>query len=122
MAQIPINNGQSGLVVRTSLNDMFTELYSAIVLPLKQNGISANAQQIIPSDTFLQAIYISATAGTPTIRIGTTPNGTDICPDVQPGAFQSVIVQQYFSGGATLYLTLSGGTVNVRFDVIQDFY
>lgn len=122
MAQIPINNGQSGLVVRTALNSMFTELYSAVVLPLKLNGISGNTQQVIPVDTYLQALYMSATAGTPTIRIGTTPNGEEICPDVQPGAFQSVIVQQYFSAGVTLYITLSGGTVNIRFDVIQDFY
>lgn len=122
MAQIPINNGQSGLVVRTALNSMFGELYGAIVLPLKLNGISGNTQQIIPVDTYLQAIYMSATAGAPTIRIGTAPNGDDICPDVLPGAFQPVIVQQYFAAGATLYITMSGGTVNVRFDVIQDFY
>lgn len=122
MSQQIINNGESGLVVRNKLNSMFTEIYGALVLPLKLTGISANSQQIIPVDTFLQAIYISATAGTPTIRIGTAPNGQDICPDVQPGAFQSVLVQQYFSAGVTLYITLSGGTVNIRFDVIQDFY
>jgi hypothetical protein len=122
MALQIINNGESGLVVRNKLNSMFSELYSAIVLPLKINGATGNTQQIIPVDTYLQALYMSATAGTPTIRIGTTPNGEEICPDVQPGAFQSVIVQQYFSAGITLYITLSGGTVNIRFDVIQDFY
>jgi hypothetical protein len=122
MAQQTINNLEGGLSVRNKLNSMFAELYSAIVSPLKLNGISANAQQVIPVDTYLQALYISATSGTPTIRIGTTPNGEEVCPDVQPGAFQSVIVQQYFSAGVTLYITLSGGTVNIRFDVIQDFY
>lgn len=122
MAQQIINNGESGLVVRNKLNAMFSELYAAVVLPLKLNGITGNSQQIIPADTFLQAIYISATVGNPTIRIGTTPNGDEICPDVQPGSFQPVIIQQYYAAGVTLYLTLSGGTVNVRFDVIQDFY
>jgi hypothetical protein len=122
MAQIIIQNGQSGLVVRNALNAMYTELYGAIVLPLKLPGITGNTQQIIPVDTFLQAIYMTATAGTPTVRIGTTPNGTEISPDVQPGAFQSVIVQQYFASGTTLYITMSGGTLNFRFDVIADFY
>lgn len=122
MAQQIINNLEGGLSVRNKLNSMFGELYAAIVLPLKLNGITGNTQQIIPVDTFIQALYMSATSGTPTIRIGTTPNGEEICPDVQPGAFQSVVVQQYFSAGVTLYITLSGGTVNVRFDVIQDFY
>jgi hypothetical protein len=122
MAQQVINNGESGLVVRNKLNSMFAELYAAVVLPLKLTGITGNTQQVIPVDTFLQAVYISATAGTPTIRIGTTPNGEEICPDVQPGSFQPVVVQQYFASGVTLYITLSGGTVNIRFDVIQDFY
>jgi hypothetical protein len=122
MAQQVINNGESGLVVRNKLNSMFTELYAAVVLPLKLTGIAGNTQQVIPVDTFLQAVYISATAGTPTIRIGTTPNGEEICPEVQPGSFQPVVVQQYYSAGVTLYITLSGGTVNIRFDVIQDFY
>lgn len=122
MAQQIINNGESGLVVRNKLNSMYTELYGAIVSPLKLTGINSNAQQAISANTFLQAIYISSTTGTPTIRIGTTPNGQDICPDVQPGSFQSIIVQQYYSTGVTLYITLSGGTVNIRFDVIQSFY
>jgi hypothetical protein len=122
MAQQVINNGESGLVVRGKLNNMFTELYASIVLPLKLPGITGNTQQVIPVDTFLQAIYMTATAGTPTVRIGTAPNGQDICPDVQPGSFQTVFVQQYYPTGVTLYITLSGGTVNFRFDTYQDFY
>lgn len=122
MAQIPINNGQSGLVVRNALNGMFTELYSTIILPLKLIGITSNAQQVIPANTWLDSIYISATAGTPTIRIGTTPNGEEICPDVQPGNFQPVMAQQYYATDTTLYITLSGGTVSIRFNVINNVY
>jgi len=33
MAQQTINNGDSGLVARTAINDNFTELYAAGVLP-----------------------------------------------------------------------------------------
>ena len=33
MAQSTINNGDSGLVARTAINDNFTELYAAGVLP-----------------------------------------------------------------------------------------
>jgi hypothetical protein len=122
MAQQTINNGESGLVVRNKLNDMFGELYGAIVLPVRRNDVSGNFQQLISGNAYLNAVYISKTFGTPTIRIGTTPNGEEICPDIQPGDFQSVIVQQYFSGGASLYITLSGGRVNIRFDLIQSFF
>jgi hypothetical protein len=122
MPLIPILNGQSGLVVRTAINSMFTELYGAAVLPMKLNGISGNTTQIIPADTFVKAIAIASTAGTPLIRIGTTPNGVEICPDINPGSFQQITVEQYFSAPTNLYITLSGGTVNIRFDTIQDFF
>jgi hypothetical protein len=122
MAQIPINNGQTGLVVRNALNDMFTEIYDSISSPLRLNGINSNTQKLIPANTFLQGIYIRATEGAPTLRIGTTPNGQEICPDVQPGDFLSVLVQQYVNGGLSLYFTLSGGRINVRFDAIQKFF
>lgn len=122
MAQITIINGESGLSVRNALNGMFGELYGAIVQPLKQIGISSNVQQAIPVNTYVNGAFISTVSGNPTVRIGTTPNGQDICPDVQPGSLQPVLVQQYFSGGVTLYITISGGTVNIRFDVIQQFY
>lgn len=122
MAQQIINNLESGLSVRNKLNTMFGELYGAVVAPLKQPGINGNTQQIIPVDTFLQAIYISPVSGTPVIKIGTTANGDEICPEIQPAGFQSVIVQQYFAVSTTLYITLSGGVVNLRYDVIQDFF
>lgn len=122
MSQIIINNGDSGLVVRNALNQMFTELYGAIVSPVKLPGVNSNTTQVISSDTFVEAIYLTATSGTPTVRIGTTPNGQEICPDVQPGSFQTVFVQQYFAVSTTLYITLSGGTINVRFDLTNNFF
>lgn len=122
MAQQTINNGDTGLAVRTALNGMFGELYGALVIPLKLTGVNANTNQDIPDNTFLQDIFISATVGTPTLRIGTTPNGTDIMPDTAPGSFSQVSVQQYIATATTLYITISGGTVNIRFGVLNNFY
>ena len=122
MSQIIINNGDSGLVVRNALNQMFTELYGAIVSPVKLPGVNSNTTQVISADTYVESIYLTATSGTPTVRIGTTPNGQDICPDVQPGSFQNIFVQQYFAVSTTLYITLSGGTINVRFDLTNNFF
>lgn len=122
MAQQIVNNNESGLNCRNAINSNFSELYSAIVQPLKQIGITGNTQQIVPANTYLQSVFISLVSGTPTIRIGTTPNGQEICPDVQPNTLQITAVDQYFANQTTLYVTLSGGEVNIRYDAIQSFF
>ena len=122
MSQIIILNGMSGLVVRNAINSMNSELYSAIVTPLKLPGINANTQQTFQANTYLSSIFILGVSGTPTIRIGTTPNGQELCPDIQPVGSNEISIQQYFSAGATIYITLSGGVCSLRIDSINNFY
>lgn len=122
MSQQIVNNGEAGVDARTAINSNFTELYSSLVLPLKLAGVNANTSQPIAANTFVQDIFISASAGTPLLRIGTTPNGTDIMPDTTPGSFAQVSVQEYFASLTTLYITISGGTVNIRINVLNNFY
>jgi hypothetical protein len=122
MSQQIINNGETGLIVRDKLNDMFTEIYGALVTPLKVNGVSANAQQIIPANSYIGDVYISATDLDPVIRIGTAPNGQDIVAEMNPGTFSMVTLQRYFENTTTLYITISGGTVNIRFGILYNFY
>jgi hypothetical protein len=121
MAQVIINNGDSGLIARTALNGMFTELYGALILPLKLTGLNANTQQNFAANSYIQSIHLLRTAGTPTIRIGTTPNGTDILPDTSPADYAEIIENFYCQNLTTLYITISGGTVNVRFGVVNNF-
>ena len=123
MAQQTILNGQSGLVVRNALNAMFAELYAAIVTPIKLAGVSVNATQAIPANTFIQDIALTATSGSPTIRLGTTPNGTDIMPDTVIGNSQIVETLLYCQNLTTIYISHSGsGTVSLRFDVLYNYY
>jgi hypothetical protein len=122
MSQQTVNNGDTGLNARNKINGNFTELYGAIVQPLKLPGVSANTTQAINANTFIQSISLSATSGTPTIRIGTTANGTDVMLDTKPGSFTQTTIQRYFSAAATLYITVTGGTVNIRIDLLNGFY
>lgn len=122
MSQQTINNNDTGLVIRTALNAMFTELYGAIPVPIKLPGEMGNFSQLIPANTFLAVISISATNGTPVIRIGTTPNGTDVLTDTTINGFNQVQQDAYYVTDTTLYFTLSGGIVNIRLDVLQNFY
>lgn len=123
MAQIVINNGDSGLTVRTALNSMFAELYGSIIVPIKVNGVNANRTQAIPANAFVSDISLSATAGAPTFRIGTTPGGNEVLPDTLIGNSLFISVQLYFQGAGNLYFTLTGvGTISYRIDVLNNFY
>lgn len=124
MAQTTINNGDSGLNVRTALNSMFSELYSGIDVPLKIKNVIANTTQAIPANSFILSIFSIAVAGTtPTVRIGTTPNGTEIMGDTvlnnQP---TEVALQEYFSADTTFYITIGGGTASFRINILYNFY
>lgn len=123
MPQITINNGDSGLTTRNALNSMFADLYGALVIPTKLDGVNVNTTLAILANAFIEYIAISAISGNPTIKIGTTPNGADIVPATAVGNFNLTQLQQYFLNAATLYITISGGgTVNIRFGVINNFY
>lgn len=122
--QTIINNGDSGLLVRNNLNNMFTEIYSSIIMPIKVHGLSANYNQAIVANTYVQQLSVVNVTGNPTIRIGTTPNGTDILPDTEVTTSIPVVVQQYFANASVLYITFSSGTgtLNIRLDVITNYY
>jgi hypothetical protein len=120
--QVVINDGDSGLTTRNNLNNMFTELYANIAQPLRLPGISGNTNQAMAADTFIKAISVSGIAGAPILRIGITPNGTELLPDTAIGNSLPIDTEYYFQNAGTLYFTLSGGTINVRIDYIPGYY
>ena len=124
MSQVQINNGDSGLTVRTNLNNMFTEIYSSLYSPIKQKGITANFNQAIAANTFISQLSLFVVSGTPTVRVGITPNGTEILPDTALSGSQLITVQDYFASAGTVYITFTSGTgnINARFDVMTNFY
>lgn len=120
--QQTINNGDSGLDVRTKLNDMFTELYGASTLPIKIKNIGTNETQVIPENTLVQDLTLSKVSGTPVIRIGTTANGEEILADTNVGDFTQAAIDRFYSSNSTWYLTISGGVLNIRINVINNYY
>jgi len=124
MSQIIINNGDSGLTVRNNLNSMFTELYGALIVPLKIPGINANYTQSIPANTYISKISLTATGGTPLVRIGTYPNGNDLMDDTIIGNSQIVNPGLYCGTVTPIYITISGpgAVISARFDVSYNYY
>lgn len=124
MSQQIIADGETGLNARNAINANFTELYNNLIIPIKMLGVAANTQQAIIANTFIAKMFITSVVGMPTLRIGTAANGTDIMPDTPIGGFNEVDVSKYFSGATILFFTFSGGagTVNVRINVLYNFY
>lgn len=125
MAQIPIINGQSGLVVRTSLNTMLTELYGSIVTAFKVPGQNATFQLIIPGNTKVHTIDVALANGSDpgTVRMGSNPNGTEYCEDIDPdGKGREVLIEEYFPVQTILYITIATATYNFRINQEENFY
>lgn len=117
MAQQIINNGESGLAVRTALNSMFGELYGAIgpFQPIVLPAVSANYTQPIVAGIFVTYLFIVPVGGSITLNIGTTPNGGEILSDTAISSFTPISGQTYFSGAGNIYFTLTGtGSININ--------
>lgn len=124
MGQQLILNGESGLDVRNSLNEMFFELYASITVPIKLSAIAGNtAIDNVPADTFINDIAILVNSGSPTIRIGITPGGNEILDDFQFTTFNFLVTQYLITSLSNIYITfVSGsGNVNIRIDPIYNF-
>lgn len=113
MSQQIISNGEGGLSVLNAINGNFTELYGALVFPIKLGALSANAEQQILANTFVQLILIGYNAGAPTIRIGTTGGGNQILPDTVISQFTPLSLMQGFTTTQILYFTISGGSISI---------
>lgn len=111
--------GQDALNV---INGNFTELYANLPQVTKLPGVIANTIQAIDADTMVSLIAMSGTAGAPIVRIGITPNGTEILPDTAIGNNQPVDANQYFPAAGSIYFTVAGGTISIRIEYTENYY
>lgn len=120
-----IANLESGLNVRNALNSMFFELYGTINPPFKYANANQNFSQAISANVMVTTISITDISASPTLRIGTTPNGQEILSDLAITNTIIVTAQQYFLTAGTVYFTWTSGNfsgiVNIRMDVINNY-
>lgn len=121
MSQQVINNGETGLAVRTKLNEMFAELYGNTPVPIKIPGVTGNISQLLTDNTFLATLEVGKVSGNPVLKVGTTPGGEELLPEIEVTNFIQTTAQLYCPTSQTVYFTLSGGTVNIRLDVINNY-
>jgi hypothetical protein len=122
MAQGLIVANMSGQAALDVINNNFTELYNSIPVVLRLKNVLANTQQAIAANTKIVTIDIAGIAGAPTMRIGLTPNGTEIMDDTPIGNLVPVVPDYYAADASILYFTIAGGTVNIRIGLILNFF
>ena len=128
MAQLQVTNGQSGLGARTAINSNFTELYGAIIVPIKLQNVSSNNQASLPYNSFILSItlipYSGNTGGQiPIIKIGTNPGGEEVMSNSEITGLYFINSGLYSELSQILYFTYSGtGSVNIRIDYQQNYF
>ena len=74
-------------------------------IPVLLSDITGNVAQAIASNTWIDKITVFLKSGVPTIRIGTTPNGTDILDDIAIESFAIVKPEIYAPTATNIYFT-----------------
>lgn len=116
MAQIVINDGDSGLVVRNAINAMFQELYGAVVPPIRRPNTSVNIEVQVNANTYVGKIFMRQNPNSltqPTVTIGTTGGGNDVFPAAAIGAFAEVDWSEFAGDVENLFFTVTGGSVDI---------
>lgn len=70
-----------------------------------------------PADTFIYQMLADIVLSTPSVSIGTSFGATDILPLTLVNGSPLNLIQQYFAVDSILFVTVVGGSVNIRFDI-----
>lgn len=123
MGLVYIANLESGLNVRNALNNMFSELFSAIPVPIVIENVTSNTEiSGILGNSFIDSIGINASSNT-TFQIGTTAGAQDILSESELNGFQLFVTQEYLASTTNIFITIVSGSgpVNFRFNIINNY-
>ena len=96
-----------------------------VILIDKEINKNSNFTKAFDSGTKLLSVDFAHVSGSPKIKLGTTPGGSELSLAELPvpsGDYLPVQVNKSFSGITTIYISISGGTVNVNFTFIENFF
>ena len=89
--------------------------------PISLNNKSGNFSYSFDENTFLSTLSIISVSGSPSLKIGTAPNGNDVLDTISISGFQYIKLEMFFETTTVLYFTLSGGVINLRIDLIVNY-
>lgn len=89
---------------------------------LKSTNKSANFTALLAANTKVLAVDFKIVSGTPTIKVGTSNGGEEIIYQETISANAMRAVSEYFSVETTLYISVSGGVVDVNILTINNYF
>lgn len=116
-----IQNGESGLNCRNSINSNFEQLFGDA--PIQLENANETTIIIIPANTFIASLSIIQVSGTPVMSAGTSEGGGEILDVTDITGFTQVQFQQYFENEGTIWITwYNTDPANVRIDQILNYF
>lgn len=91
----------------------------------KEVNKSADFTKAYDAGTKLLSVDFAHVSGSPKIKIGTTLGGSELSLSELPvpsGGYLPVNVSKIFSIPSTVYIAITGGTVNVNFTFVANFF
>lgn len=76
---------------------------------------SANKLVNFPANNFLVSVDFKGIAGTTLVKIGTTDGGSEVMTEkeINTGIVKRVLINKPYISATDLYITISGGTINI---------
>lgn len=86
------------------------------IVPIKMLNVGNNQSWVAPADSWVNKFSFKTISGSPTIKVGSAPNGNDILDVTNIGILLPFEMNEYCENQTTFYFTISGGTINIRID------
>ena len=83
---------------------------------LKLSNQTGNITVNVAANTYISKIRFKNVLNSPSIKIGLNPNGEEICELTPVTDWQPVSVESYYLTDTPIYITVSGGNVNIKIE------
>jgi hypothetical protein len=80
---------------------------------------NANFTISMLANSCLKEIHFKYISGTPIIKVGTTAGGSDIVAEFTSTSIDRNITDFYNIGAQTVYISISGGVVNIKTQILN---
>lgn len=106
-----------------AITDIESQIEVSIIVDKNLNK-SADFTFDIPANGKLEAIDYRGVSGTTSVKVGTTPAGTEIHSNRTVTTSKDInnYIGKTFITPTTLYITITGGTINVNFAYRENYF
>lgn len=114
---IPDNNSITGFTSYRIAADNFIQ--TPVLKFLAKNS---DFQVNLTANTYLSKILVRKQASSPNIKVGTTAGASDLVQLTSITDFHEFVISRHWNSSQTIYFTISGGSVDIRFEPVPSYF